>query len=286
MSLMSFPSLNSSRLHCCVFSICLLTNIYQKYKSVELGDQLHVLSLSDFLTWTSCLPLPALSTYKKKTWQGSVVDWPTQLIYICQHTTKRQSRVIHLPEQASNQGRPYLSLLLKPKTLHFNCASCAIGGMVRVPLLPRVSCSFALGRRHQVPGISCQVPQVPGTRCQLAVSWLTVASVDCFSHILFEFWKTQVFGFLSVFNMFCTIVWWWISFTGPRISMASARSLVETYFDKNGSSLKKCQAYSGVPNLLTESPLLFFPTFIFWLQGWEVIVISMQKIALGIKCRI
>ena len=31
----------SSRLPCCVFCICLLTtNRYQKYKSVELGDQL------------------------------------------------------------------------------------------------------------------------------------------------------------------------------------------------------------------------------------------------------
>ena len=193
-------------------------------------------------------------------------SWLTNSTYLHLSTyNKRQSRVIRLPEQASNQERPYLSLLLKPKSLHFNCACCAIGGMVRVPLLPRVSCSFALGRRHQVPGISCQVPQVPAIRYlryQVSgvryTSWLTFASVDCFSHILFEFWKTQVFGFLSVFNIFCTI-WWWISFTGPRISMASARSLVETYFDKNGSSLKKCQAYSGVPNLLTESQLLFFP---------------------------
>ena len=29
-----------SRLPCYVFCICLLTNKYQKYKSVELGDQL------------------------------------------------------------------------------------------------------------------------------------------------------------------------------------------------------------------------------------------------------
>ena len=31
---------SSSRLPCYVFCICLLTNKYQKYKSVELGDQL------------------------------------------------------------------------------------------------------------------------------------------------------------------------------------------------------------------------------------------------------
>ena len=30
----------ASRLPCYVFCICLLTNKYQKYKSVELGDQL------------------------------------------------------------------------------------------------------------------------------------------------------------------------------------------------------------------------------------------------------
>ena len=108
-------------------------------------------------------------------------SWLTNSTYLHLSTyNKRHSRVIHLPEQASNQGRPYLSLLLKPKSLHFNCACCAIGGMVRVPLLPRVSCSFALGRRHQVPGISYQVPQVPGTRCQVP----QVSGVRCQVHQL------------------------------------------------------------------------------------------------------
>ena len=254
--------------------------------------------MAGFRSWLTNSTYLHLSTYNKKTEQGSVLDWPTQLIYICQHTTKRQSRVIHLPEQASNQGRPYLSLLLKPKSLHFNCASCAIGGMVRVPLLPRVSCSFALGRRHQVPGISyqvpqvpgtrCQVPQVPGTRCQvhqladLHLSWLFLSHsvwvlknsgvwlLVCVQHVLHNCLVVDIIYWSPHFHGICKIISWNIFWQKRRLY----------------GSLKKCQAYSGVPNLLTESPLLFFPTFIFWLQGWEVIVISMQKIALGIKCRI
>ena len=40
----------TSRLPCYVFRICLLTNIYQKYKSVELGDQLYLTLFHKLLT--------------------------------------------------------------------------------------------------------------------------------------------------------------------------------------------------------------------------------------------
>ena len=63
--LQPFPSSIASpcRLPCYVFSICLLTNRYQKYKSVEWGDQLCIAQIVKSTEQTVSQPIKTATSF-------------------------------------------------------------------------------------------------------------------------------------------------------------------------------------------------------------------------------